>query len=270
MFRKLFRQLFRRRIKTYRPASVSSQMSLHDYSAMVRELTARPTQSQIEDFVAHVASAHSWYKRLPLLPPGSPFMFMIDIYAGCDRTFSKDGCVTHKLRDETSSRFHYSWMTTEEYQRRFAHLAYTSTDQPVFGVVGEGTTTFVEASHILHDSTNRPFVVPAEIVNECTAHVTGVIHKAACQAFVWQRLRRAGVTLRGWPAESGGDKVLHEIIDVCTVSCDDDDESELDVDSGLCMSSRMKRIDKLLLPERARIRAEMQHAIHRLCDLLYE
>jgi len=47
-------------------------LTLEEYRALVSDLP-RPTSQQIYNFVEFVASAHSWYKRLPYFLPGIPF-----------------------------------------------------------------------------------------------------------------------------------------------------------------------------------------------------
>jgi hypothetical protein len=44
-----------------------------------------PTAEQINDFATYVAGAKSWYKHLPVHPPGSPMHFYLDSHAGRDR-----------------------------------------------------------------------------------------------------------------------------------------------------------------------------------------
>ena len=56
-------------------------MSASPYIVEVQSLT-RPTAGQIDAFVQHVSAAHSWYKHLPLLPPGTPFFFYLNPNAG--------------------------------------------------------------------------------------------------------------------------------------------------------------------------------------------
>lgn len=84
----------------------------------------RPSGQQIDNFVEFVSEAHSWYKHLPLLPPGVPFRFFIDPTSGFDRVVGAGGRVRQVERTEQSQKFHYTWMTTADYRTRFGHLAY--------------------------------------------------------------------------------------------------------------------------------------------------
>ena len=82
-----------------------------------------PTAQQRLNFVEFVAHAHSWYKHLPIYPPGDPFFFFVDKYAGCDRVINRDG--TQEFRERKEKGFHYSDIPTEEYRTRFGHLGYS-------------------------------------------------------------------------------------------------------------------------------------------------
>ena len=53
-----------------------STLTLEEYLSLVSGLP-RPTSQQIYNFVRFVASAHSWYKRLPYFMPGIPFIFSL-------------------------------------------------------------------------------------------------------------------------------------------------------------------------------------------------
>src|SRR5262245_44499308 len=81
-----------------------------------------PTQQQKQNFVEYLSHAHSWYKHLPMYPPGAPFYFFLDKYAGCDRLVSNDG--TAILKERTERGFHYSDYPTAKYRDLFGHLAY--------------------------------------------------------------------------------------------------------------------------------------------------
>jgi hypothetical protein len=65
-------------------AEPSASLSLEQYLALLDGAPA-PTREERANFVEYVSHAHSWYKHLPLYPPGCPFYFFLDKYAGCDR-----------------------------------------------------------------------------------------------------------------------------------------------------------------------------------------
>jgi hypothetical protein len=62
--------------------------SLSNYRGYVGELP-RPSEGQIEGYVQFVSQAHSWYKHLPLLPPGQPFHSFVDPFSGYDRIIQR-------------------------------------------------------------------------------------------------------------------------------------------------------------------------------------
>jgi hypothetical protein len=100
------------------------EMSLDAYRSWIADVVP-PTASQIEAFADYVAGARSWYKHLPLTPPGTVFQFYIDPHAGVDRLVNRSGEVHLRTRTEQTTPFHYSWMTTAEYRERFGRLAFS-------------------------------------------------------------------------------------------------------------------------------------------------
>jgi len=93
-----------------------------DYLQVVRTLSP-PSPEQVKSFVDYVARAHSWYKHLPLIPPGTPFYFFLDPNAGCDLVV-KSGRTRYCDRKEQG--FHYSDIPTAEYRQRFGCLQYSA------------------------------------------------------------------------------------------------------------------------------------------------
>ena len=82
-----------------------------------------PTIEQTVEFVDHVADNHSWYKHLPLFPPGTEFVCFLNPYAGWGTETTAQG--VSLFRSETGDVFdHHSRLTTSEYQRKFGHWDY--------------------------------------------------------------------------------------------------------------------------------------------------
>src|SRR5262245_37733059 len=96
--------------------------TLHRYRVLVASLPM-PTLVQMQQFAGHVAGAHSWYKHLPLLPPGAPLQFFLDPAAGMQLIAGSGGRVDATPR--TNRGFHYSWLPTAEYRDRFGYLAFS-------------------------------------------------------------------------------------------------------------------------------------------------
>jgi len=120
-----------------------------DYRKIARTLPL-PSTEEVRAFVDFVAGAHSWYKHLPLLPPGWPFYFFLDPNAGRDLVV--EGART-RYRDRKELGFHYSDIPTAEYHQRFGYLQYSA---------GAGTSFVVpRAKDVLLVSSNRsPVQVP--------------------------------------------------------------------------------------------------------------
>ena len=100
------------------------EMDLDAYRGWIADVEP-PTDAQIAAFADYVAGARSWYKHLPLTPPGKLFQFYIDPHAGVDRLVNRSGEVHLRMRTEQTTPFHYSWMTTAEYRERFGRLAFS-------------------------------------------------------------------------------------------------------------------------------------------------
>lgn len=194
--------------------------SLEQYRDIVSN-TPKPTEKQIENLVQFVSSAHSWYKHLLVLPPGIPFIFFVDPMVGCDRMIHPEsGEVRHKERTEDSQKFHYTWMTTAEYRERFACLSYHC---------AAGVAISLSTSSGIAEYANRPIFVdqeqahriPSEIVEQCSAELTGVIHPDSAQPWIWLHLLENYITnretgqKRRWPEETGGDETFRKIMEFC-------------------------------------------------------
>src|SRR4051812_13558723 len=85
---------------------------------------ALPTLDQTARFVDFVARAHSWYKHIPVWPPGAPFTFFLDPNAGRSLVRLPTGDSAFVDRTDERDRFHYTWMLTSEYRARFGHWEY--------------------------------------------------------------------------------------------------------------------------------------------------
>lgn len=121
----------------------------------------RPTPEQYDNFVEHIANAHSWYKHLPIWQ-GTPFTLFFDPNAGSGYT-------------EENPRPHYSWKTTEEYRKRFGSLAYR------YGMESrtyrDGHTDTVMTLNNLHKRFQySPADLEDKIIESCTAKIFPWIH----------------------------------------------------------------------------------------------
>jgi hypothetical protein len=104
-----------------------------DYPDAARRLP-RPTVGQLCDFAEYVAQEHSWYKHLPLIAPGIPFVFYLDPNAGCDLLIGPGGTTTYRERTESTHRFLHESLLTDVYRERFGYLEYfTPAGSWIFG-----------------------------------------------------------------------------------------------------------------------------------------
>ena len=172
--------------------SDAPEMDLDAYRLLVCAV-APPNDSQIEAFADYVASAHSWYKHLPLQPPGVDFHFYIDPNAGMDHLVHASGEVTVRARNPGTESFHYAWMTTADYRERFGCLAFSCTaGSSVFGTDLVGEETVLVDGNSLHpvlqvdrDSAMRP---PKQILDTGTCSLTALVHPRASARMVAMRL----------------------------------------------------------------------------------
>jgi hypothetical protein len=114
------------------------------YTELVAALPL-PTVEQTASFAGHVAENHSWYKHLPVFPPGATFVFFLNPHAGEEVERDGDGYVTRSV--ETGDYFrHHSRYSTPDYLRQFGHwdywvdnpLAVTRSEGPLLYGTGEG------------------------------------------------------------------------------------------------------------------------------------
>lgn len=168
------------------------EMDIDAYRRLI-SVTTPPTESQIEAFADYVAAAHSWYKHLPMQPPGVVFYFYIDLNAGMDHLVHASGEVTVRARTPDTEPFHYSWMTTADYRERFGCLAFScAAGSSVFGTDQVCKDTVLVDSNSLNpvlqvdrDSAMRP---PKQILDTGACSVTAFVHLRATASWVARRL----------------------------------------------------------------------------------
>lgn len=169
------------------------EMRLNAYRSWIGDV-APPTDSQIEAFADHVAGARSWYKHLPLNPPGALFQFYIDPHAGMDRVVLASGEMLLLERTDETEAFHYSWLTTANYRERFGCLAFACGrgaalfqdavlgDEPV---LVDGNCRFPE----LRISETEAESPPHEMLVAGACWLTALVHPHANADFLASQLR---------------------------------------------------------------------------------
>ena len=248
-------------------------LTLPQYRALVRSLP-RPTLIQMQQFALLVSHAHSWYKRLPYLPPGAPFQFFLDPGAGMKLTVSRQGSVD--ARPHAKCGFHDSGLSTAEYRDQFGYLAYSWTADTSFAQrFGRGPRRISSdtAPFVYDFSTHSLCPLPAPVLEAGRAFVSGVAHPGGTDARCWKWMDEAKTRV-DWPEESGGSEAVARIVARSRVLEEDPSRIEYvkreTVDRN--QYSDLLFVDyplyQLLEPERQRQRAGMMAAMTRVIELV--
>ena len=131
-------------------------MSGDPYLELVRRGVPRPTKEQCRAYALRVSGHHSWYKHLPLVEPGEPFLLFLHPHAhevhvkregpvGAWRPFVRDGVnrrgwpvftldlqpgdVADDMMRSLASRY-AEGMTTEEFRNRYGCWSYWNHGRP--------------------------------------------------------------------------------------------------------------------------------------------
>ena len=154
----------------------------------------RPMPQQIDEFVEYVSTAHSWYKHLPLIPPGRPFTFYLDSNAGREwiEDGSRSGFRERLATAPAHERFHYTWQPTSDYIARFGYLTYFAAAGTSFlvpmksGVLNTASAPRIQVKDRRAMGVNHCWIsVPEDVAREGTVYLTGVIHPIAQQVLLW-------------------------------------------------------------------------------------
>jgi hypothetical protein len=243
-------------------------LTLHQYVNLL-ERVPLPTQQQKQTFMEYVSHAHSWYKHLPLYPPGVPFYFFIDKYAGCDRFVSKDG--TGILKERTEGGFHSNY-STARYLDLFGHLAYCCGYGTKVIPLSKGPMVIPrdDLAAVPGDDA-RMYRLPSEILQAGVTRLTAVIHTNSAFNPLWLDRWPKEPPEIDWPEESGGRLALEKILSRSEKVLLDPRAMEL-LRINLPAIGRLSSVDAilydLLTPERTRQYGEMMKAMDRVCELI--
>jgi hypothetical protein len=150
------------------------RLSLAKYRNLVGGLD-RPSDVQCEAFTRYVSSAHSWYKHLPLVPPGARFTFFLDLFAGCDVMETKDSRTLLVPRE--SQGFHYSALPTLEYRTHLGYLGYAHQGGThVKMTSGDGFVSLSDHLWVIADQKGRWWHLPREVTDVGSVDLTAFVH----------------------------------------------------------------------------------------------
>jgi len=190
-------------------------LTLGEYRALLAGVP-EPSREQIEAFARFVSTAHSWYKHLPLLPPGVPMTLFLDPGAGAQLIIDRRGRIRQVNRRKRG--FHYSWLRTAEYRDRFGHAAFarsagTGTVVSLMRAEGSQLIPSDDKPAIFDPARGELLALPDEVLEAGVAQVTGVMHPRASLPALWGFPKNFNASHVDWPTQSGGATVLAEILE---------------------------------------------------------
>jgi hypothetical protein len=251
------------------PAAELPALTLRQYVELLAQ-TPLPTPQQKQNFVEYVSHAHSWYKHLPLYPPGAPFYFFIDKYAACDRLVSQDG--TAIIKERIESGFHYSDYPTAKYRDLFGHLAYSCGYGTKVIALSKGPMVIPRSgSPAVPGNDARMYLLPSQVLEAGVTHLTAVIHNHSAYNPLWLEYWPKDPQEIDWPEESGGRRALEKILSRA---------EKVLRGSARMQTSRinlpairgLEIVDAVLYelfrPEQNRQYGEMMKAMDRVCELV--
>ena len=280
-------------ISRQKASSDLPSLSLAGYRKAVTNVP-RPAKQQMEDFADYVAGAKSWYKHLPLFPPGKPFTFYVDPQAGLDRIIQKDGQTVFVTRTKDTPHFHYAWRTTEKYRSSYGHLAFASAAgtrllTSVSGRLSDnreirGAIDNNPCRASIHVTADGEYQLPQEILHAGTTPITGIVHDL-CTSTWFLNAGYAKAESVPWPEETGGAKTGRSVAKLCRAletlyaQIDKDaknfraknpDDTFKDLEPIYAQARPIEdEFLSLLAPERSRLRREMVGAMNRVVALAW-
>jgi hypothetical protein len=169
------------------------KMTLPRYLEIASRLPL-PTHEQIEAYIRYIHDEHSWYKHLPILPPGRPFHFFLDPGAGMTRVVREDGQFCVKPRSD-AERYHHAWFSTVETRARFGHLSYAV-------VYPRPEVLDHDLPSLMDPELGIDVHLPREAVEVARTDVSGLIHPHGTNHYLI--LQQSRNRTPAWPPESGG------------------------------------------------------------------
>lgn len=248
------------------------RLGISDYRELLSYVPP-PTAKQIEAFADYVSRAKSWYKHLPLWPPGEPFAFYIDPTAGMDRVLTDGGDVIYMERTLQTPEFHYTWMPTDEYRSKYGFLAFAC---PVGTQLMTGYQEYLPDDTLISGTLDnnpcrasvngkdgREYDIPKEVEDTGSIDVTGLIHPRLTSDYVYRSYTRKGAQMfRG--QDTGAEARIFQLCQRIT-----EDEKRDCTPGADEHQEKLEALDKLIDQERECIRERMVKTIQSVVDLVY-
>ena len=185
-----------------------------DMPGVIQTLNGIPIPSdwQTTRFAEFFIQAHSWYKKLPILPPGEQVVFYLSPAAGMYWEPSQG----QYLEVTESNRMTPGAYTTEQWREYFGHWAYSMR-------VDRRETVMIQA-----DQYGTRTALPQPLVAECSCDVTAFIHPRASEVtrLITRRARVAKV-LESYDDQHSDFSRYHELLR----NVGEDDSSRLGSDT---------------------------------------
>jgi hypothetical protein len=106
-----------------------------------------------------------------------PFLFFLDPHAGENLVLTRTGERAMVEITDESTRFHYTWQTTETYRRRFGHWNYMASYGTSFCFAGDGGVVSTQGmgARVLAEG-GEWLSIPPDLCEQGTAHVNAFVH----------------------------------------------------------------------------------------------
>lgn len=232
------------------------KMTLRRYLEIASHLPL-PTHEQIMAYVRHISNEHSWYKHLPILPPGRSFHFFLDPGAGMTRFVMEDGQFGVRPRGDVE-RYHHAWFSTEETRARFGHLSY-AVAYPRSEVLDH------DLPSVLDPELGIDVHLPKEAVEAARTEVSGLIHPHGTNHYLI--LQQSRNRAPAWPPETGGQDQAERVLARCRALSEGDTplepapaDAKLDEGTRLALVHSDWTLYQMLASERQRQHEGMMKA----------
>ena len=241
-------------------------LQLETYRELVRDLPP-PTGVQMRTFAEYVSTGKSWYKHLPISPPGEVFHFYLHPYAGCSRLLLESGHAYTVERTNDTPSCHYSWMTTDEYRERFGYLAFSGLRNTgmFVPVEAEGSDAILDSNpampiiQISPDTACRP---AQEILSAGECRVTALLHpRLANSSYIQHQL----LTHLSTAEPTDDDPTWAAIIEHCQTLATDGTVHNTSHSDEIADD----KLTKLLARKRMEYLTAAIEAMRRMCGLVY-